>query len=51
MPQMAPLNWLSLFVLFIFIFVLFNIKNYYNFNYSPPKSSTSIKTLKFNWKW
>nr|QWB85810.1 ATP synthase F0 subunit 8 [Distenia gracilis] len=51
MPQMAPLNWLSLFIVFIVIFILFNIKNYFNFNYTPPKTTVTTKKLKFNWKW
>nr|AXS65683.1 ATP synthase F0 subunit 8 [Staphylinoidea sp. 11 KM-2017] len=51
MPQMAPLNWLSLFLYFIFIFMLFNTLNYYSFQYSPIKTFTSKKTFKLNWKW
>nr|YP_010507425.1 ATP synthase F0 subunit 8 [Distenia punctulatoides]UXG19093.1 ATP synthase F0 subunit 8 [Distenia punctulatoides] len=51
MPQMAPLNWLSLFLLFIMIFILFNIWNFFSFKYIPTKTSLESKTLKFNWKW
>nr|AFU50260.1 ATP synthase F0 subunit 8 [Spilopyra sumptuosa] len=50
MPQMAPLNWLSLFFLFISIFMLFNYLNYYlltyNKNYYYEK-----KIFKNYWKW
>nr|WKU84061.1 ATP synthase F0 subunit 8 [Orthoprosopa multicolor] len=53
MPQMAPINWLSLFLLFSFIFILFNIMNY--FIYLPlttkSKSFNKIITNSMNWKW
>nr|ALO76704.1 ATP synthase F0 subunit 8 [Popillia sp. POP01] len=32
MPQMAPLNWLSLFIMIIMIFLIFNVKNYFSFS-------------------
>nr|YP_009691890.1 ATP synthase F0 subunit 8 [Pterolophia sp. ZJY-2019]QEG58696.1 ATP synthase F0 subunit 8 [Pterolophia sp. ZJY-2019] len=51
MPQMAPLNWLTLFIFFIFLFMIFNIKNYYIIFYTPKVSLTKKKLLKFNWKW
>nr|UBS93981.1 ATP synthase F0 subunit 8 [Saperda tetrastigma] len=51
MPQMAPLNWLTLSWFFILIFFIFNILNFYSFFYSP-QSKKSMKTpLIFNWKW
>nr|ASW26904.1 ATP synthase F0 subunit 8 [Gallerucida bifasciata] len=51
MPQMMPLNWLSLFFTFLWFFYLFNNWNYFNFLYKPK-----IKMFKFNknlnyWKW
>nr|QDH12212.1 ATP synthase F0 subunit 8 [Forcipomyia makanensis] len=52
MPQMAPINWLLLFIIFCLTYLLFNILNYYI--YSPIfKSSNkkSFKTYFFNWKW
>nr|ARH54016.1 ATP synthase F0 subunit 8 [Stricticollis tobias] len=51
MPQMAPLNWLSLMIFFIFIFMLVNSLNYYSFMYSPQKKSIKKKTTSINWKW
>nr|ALO77483.1 ATP synthase F0 subunit 8 [Platydema sp. PLA01] len=51
MPQMAPLNWLSLMIMFILILVLFNVINYYSFNYSVNKKFTKIKKSQINWKW
>nr|APT41433.1 ATP synthase F0 subunit 8 [Brumptomyia travassosi] len=53
MPQMAPLMWLSLFMFFLSIYLLFNIMNYFSFIYSS-KSVVETKNLikpPFNWKW
>nr|QWB85641.1 ATP synthase F0 subunit 8 [Tragosoma depsarium] len=51
MPQMAPLNWLTLFVYFSFILIIFNVMNFFSFNYSIEKSKLfKVKSL-FNWKW
>nr|AML25773.1 ATP synthase F0 subunit 8 [Hydrophilidae sp. BMNH 1274306] len=52
MPQMAPINWLILFIMFIMIFILFNSMNYFSFKY-PTKTFLSHKMNKniFNWKW
>nr|YP_010564757.1 ATP synthase F0 subunit 8 [Graptomyza semicircularia]UZA61160.1 ATP synthase F0 subunit 8 [Graptomyza semicircularia] len=53
MPQMAPINWLSLFLLFFLIFMLFNMMNF--FIYTPLMSSkkkmNKINTNSLNWKW
>nr|AEP27525.1 ATP synthase F0 subunit 8 [Anthonomus pomorum] len=38
MPQMAPLNWLSLYSYFIILFILTIIINYYIFLYQPKIS-------------
>nr|ALO76862.1 ATP synthase F0 subunit 8 [Ischnomera caerulea] len=51
MPQMAPLNWLTLMLFFTMIFFLFNFINYYSFLYSIKSSSKKKINLKFNWKW
>nr|YP_010626080.1 ATP synthase F0 subunit 8 [Fibla maclachlani]WBK02891.1 ATP synthase F0 subunit 8 [Fibla maclachlani] len=52
MPQMAPMSWIILYIIFITLFLLFMIKNYYflttNFkslSYSPITHSKNI------WKW
>nr|YP_009434128.1 ATP synthase F0 subunit 8 [Hycleus marcipoli]APB02781.1 ATP synthase F0 subunit 8 [Hycleus marcipoli] len=51
MPQMAPLNWLSLLVYFIMIFMTLNSFNFYMFLYqqNPNKLTPKFKT-KINWK-
>nr|WON65994.1 ATP synthase F0 subunit 8 [Carpelimus sp. 1 HFZ-2023b] len=51
MPQMAPLNWLTLFIIFIMIFMVFNSLNYFNFFYLPSKKSQTKKKSNFCWKW
>nr|APX39800.1 ATP synthase F0 subunit 8 [Gonioctena aegrota] len=51
MPQMMPLNWLTLFFYFTLIFMMFNIMNYYMFLYPIKTSSTNKNYIKFNWKW
>nr|AUG33523.1 ATP synthase F0 subunit 8 [Cerconychia flectospina] len=52
MPQMAPISWLSLFIVFSIVLLVFSSMNYYNFMISPP--STQIKKINqnpMNWKW
>nr|QWB85834.1 ATP synthase F0 subunit 8 [Dynamostes audax] len=51
MPQMAPLNWLTLFLLFILIFILFNTLNFFSLMYKPTSSKMKIKIPFNNWKW
>nr|YP_010596268.1 ATP synthase F0 subunit 8 [Taxigramma karakulensis]WAJ60513.1 ATP synthase F0 subunit 8 [Taxigramma karakulensis] len=54
MPQMAPINWLSLFIIFSITFIMFNMMNYYSFYPTLPKSILINKnnlTNSLNWKW
>nr|AML26406.1 ATP synthase F0 subunit 8 [Staphylinidae sp. BMNH 1274637] len=51
MPQMAPMNWLSLFIFFIVIFFMFNSLNYFCFLYQPKTFSLKKKHTQINWKW
>nr|UPX88333.1 ATP synthase F0 subunit 8 [Coenosia pumila] len=53
MPQMAPINWLSLFIIFSISFMIFNMMNYYSYIPSMPQSfkKNSKKMDSFNWKW
>nr|AND96396.1 ATP synthase F0 subunit 8 [Onthophagus bicallosus] len=50
MPQMAPINWLSLLIYFSLIFLMFNVLNYYSFNYNI-KTFFKKKKNNLNWKW
>nr|UOU85295.1 ATP synthase F0 subunit 8 [Compsobata cibaria] len=53
MPQMAPIGWLSLFIIFSMAFIFFNIMNYYSILPTTPESKTSlqISCKSLNWKW
>nr|YP_010231158.1 ATP synthase F0 subunit 8 [Paralimna concors]QSV37201.1 ATP synthase F0 subunit 8 [Paralimna concors] len=52
MPQMAPMGWLSLFLIFFFTFLLFNMMNYFSFMpVSSQSNKFSYKSNSFNWKW
>nr|AML26571.1 ATP synthase F0 subunit 8 [Staphylinidae sp. BMNH 1274705] len=51
MPQMAPLNWLMLFIMFIMSFMLFNYINYYMFIYTPKSFKSKLNLKQMNWKW
>nr|QJF72850.1 ATP synthase F0 subunit 8 [Nephus includens] len=51
MPQMMPLNWLTLFLYFIAIFMLFNIILFFNFNINKDTSFKKFYKNKLNWKW
>nr|ALO71176.1 ATP synthase F0 subunit 8 [Sunius melanocephalus] len=51
MPQMAPLNWLILFFMFIMIYLMFNLINYYSFFYSTKPNTLTITKKLMNWKW
>nr|ARH54484.1 ATP synthase F0 subunit 8 [Melolontha hippocastani] len=51
MPQMAPLNWLSLFVLFSLIMLLFNSMNYFMVMYPTKIYQIKKLTKSITWKW
>nr|APX40372.1 ATP synthase F0 subunit 8 [Longitarsus nigrocillus] len=51
MPQMMPLNWLSLMFFFTFIFYFFNNVNFYNFMYIPKTTTIPNIKIMLNWKW
>nr|YP_009117290.1 ATP synthase F0 subunit 8 [Muscina stabulans]AJE61316.1 ATP synthase F0 subunit 8 [Muscina stabulans] len=53
MPQMAPISWLSLFIIFSISFMLFNMMNYYLYTPKMPKTNLIFKKKNspMNWKW
>nr|UUG47462.1 ATP synthase F0 subunit 8 [Ips shangrila] len=55
MPQMAPMNWLSLFIFFSFLFFSSIMINFYFnlFFYSNNATLNKIHKTNFkkNWKW
>nr|WNU00263.1 ATP synthase subunit 8 [Psylliodes dulcamarae] len=51
MPQMMPLNWITLMLFFTLIFYYFNILNFFSLLHSKKKINFYWKTNKLNWKW
>nr|AND97161.1 ATP synthase F0 subunit 8 [Theopompa sp. FY-2016a] len=52
MPQMMPLNWLSLFIFFSSLLMMYSIMNYYTSIKSYPTSKSQKLTHKIHlWKW
>nr|UPX88606.1 ATP synthase F0 subunit 8 [Pholidoptera griseoaptera] len=53
MPQMMPMNWLFLFLMFSAALIMFAAMNYYIFHYNipSPTNTTSLKTNSLIWKW
>nr|YP_011002192.1 ATP synthase F0 subunit 8 [Dicranoptycha shandongensis]WPO00997.1 ATP synthase F0 subunit 8 [Dicranoptycha shandongensis] len=53
MPQMAPLSWLLLFIIFSITLIIFNTLNYFHYSLSPQstKLTFTIKKPSLNWKW
>nr|YP_010580119.1 ATP synthase F0 subunit 8 [Chironomus nippodorsalis]UZS77171.1 ATP synthase F0 subunit 8 [Chironomus nippodorsalis] len=57
MPQMSPMLWTILFLMFTLLFLFFNILNYFNFN--PIFNNSNLndsqksnkKTSFLIWKW
>nr|YP_008144592.1 ATP synthase F0 subunit 8 [Shirakiacris shirakii]AGI51647.1 ATP synthase F0 subunit 8 [Shirakiacris shirakii] len=53
MPQMSPLMWFSLFIMFSIVLILFNQMNFFSFKPSPIKSAEkgTVMTKNLTWKW
>nr|QNE85924.1 ATP synthase F0 subunit 8 [Brachyptera risi] len=52
MPQMAPISWLTLFIAFSVILLIFNFMNYFSFLPKTPEiSEKKFSQTSFNWKW
>nr|QHN89107.1 ATP synthase F0 subunit 8 [Hasora chromus] len=57
MPQMMPINWIISFFMFILIFILFNIMNYYIYNINKNQNKMTSHSLSpqsnknLIWKW
>nr|YP_010388294.1 ATP synthase F0 subunit 8 [Nigidius miwai]UPO69319.1 ATP synthase F0 subunit 8 [Nigidius miwai] len=51
MPQMAPMSWTMLMIMFIVTLLIFNSINYFSFTYSPKTSETKKTKSLINWKW
>nr|AMW67842.1 ATP synthase F0 subunit 8 [Dilar sp. YW-2016] len=52
MPQMSPLNWWTLMIYFILLFMMFHSMNYFMYLYSPSfNMKNKIMTNPANWLW
>nr|QWL15069.1 ATP synthase F0 subunit 8 [Epuraea sp.] len=51
MPQMAPLNWLTLFIYFVMIFFIHNVLNYFSFMYKIKSFESNKSLINLFWKW
>nr|YP_009512140.1 ATP synthase F0 subunit 8 [Phymatostetha huangshanensis (nomen nudum)]AXI98509.1 ATP synthase F0 subunit 8 [Phymatostetha huangshanensis (nomen nudum)] len=49
MPQMAPLWWTSLFMMFILSYSMINMMMYFNMSHTTKK--IKMKFINMNWKW
>nr|YP_002735021.1 ATP synthase F0 subunit 8 [Macroscytus gibbulus]ABZ02037.1 ATP synthase F0 subunit 8 [Macroscytus gibbulus] len=52
MPQMAPLWWEMLFIMFITVFIMMSVILYHNISPLQKESDATIQnTFNLNWKW
>nr|AIT59006.1 ATP synthase F0 subunit 8 [Qinlingacris elaeodes] len=53
MPQMSPLMWFSLFILFSIILILFNQMNFFLFKTKMLNNmeKSKIESKNLSWKW
>nr|YP_008144579.1 ATP synthase F0 subunit 8 [Xenocatantops brachycerus]AGI51634.1 ATP synthase F0 subunit 8 [Xenocatantops brachycerus]QON98885.1 ATP synthase F0 subunit 8 [Xenocatantops brachycerus] len=53
MPQMSPLMWFSLFIMFSMVLIIFNQMNFFSFKPNLIKSAEGKKmeNKNLNWKW
>nr|UGS80376.1 ATP synthase F0 subunit 8 [Lachesilla pedicularia] len=51
MPQMSPIMWLTLFLIFSLTFILINPMIFFTKNFHLTSSITKSSLKIFNWKW
>nr|AOY39867.1 ATP synthase F0 subunit 8 [Hypothenemus sp. BMNH 1039866] len=51
MPQMAPLSWLSLYMLFSAILIMTMAISFFQVMYTSKKQKTTHHKTPVNWKW
>uniref|UniRef100_A0AAU7BAE5 ATP synthase complex subunit 8 n=1 Tax=Parvotettix domesticus TaxID=3073458 RepID=A0AAU7BAE5_9ORTH len=53
MPQMAPMNWLIMFLVFSVTMILFSLINYFMMKVLNPSKSqnNNNKSKSMNWTW
>nr|UOF70221.1 ATP synthase F0 subunit 8 [Tropostreptus sigmatospinus]UOF70351.1 ATP synthase F0 subunit 8 [Tropostreptus sigmatospinus] len=51
MPQMFPMNWLLMFLIFVTMYLLMTLFINYNYTHSPMTTQSMLSKTKLNWKW
>nr|UGS80402.1 ATP synthase F0 subunit 8 [Lachesilla punctata] len=51
MPQMNPMLWLFLFIIFIITLLMVNPMIFFSKNFSSSTSSSLLPTSSLTWKW
>nr|YP_011010345.1 ATP synthase F0 subunit 8 [Metrocoris tigrinus]WPW46960.1 ATP synthase F0 subunit 8 [Metrocoris tigrinus] len=51
MPQMAPLSWITLMIMFTMTMMMINTIVYFYKNYQTKKNDKDIYFNKMNWMW
>nr|AOY39503.1 ATP synthase F0 subunit 8 [Scolytinae sp. BMNH 1039990] len=51
MPQMSPLSWTLLYIIFSALLMTTMVINYYTFLYKPFKQTLKNNIKNINWKW
>nr|YP_009706290.1 ATP synthase F0 subunit 8 [Cyclommatus strigiceps vitalisi]ASF90503.1 ATP synthase F0 subunit 8 [Cyclommatus strigiceps vitalisi] len=51
MPQMAPLNWTSMLIIFTILFLIMNSMNFFSKNKTPLLSKITKLSISKSWKW
>nr|QUB07036.1 ATP synthase F0 subunit 8 [Thlaspida biramosa] len=51
MPQLAPINWLMIFITLILIIILINSLSFFKFKINKPNNIMKTNKNFNNWKW
>nr|YP_010352933.1 ATP synthase F0 subunit 8 [Tropostreptus microcephalus]UOF70364.1 ATP synthase F0 subunit 8 [Tropostreptus microcephalus] len=51
MPQMFPMNWLLMFLIFVTMYLLMTLFINYNYLHNPMTMQNVLSKTKLNWKW
>nr|AMX74007.1 ATP synthase F0 subunit 8 [Scydosella musawasensis] len=51
MPQMMPMNWIIMYMIFILIFLFCNTLNYFLILNKISTLKTNLLNKNINWKW
>nr|AOY40023.1 ATP synthase F0 subunit 8 [Scolytinae sp. BMNH 1040327] len=51
MPQMAPMNWLSMYLVFSTLFLLMMVISFFQLNYKNNPFKSNKQSIKPSWKW